>query len=201
MEKTCQQCNGAMNLPRSDAKFCSNACKMRHYRAEKRKRNAVPQVMRDCDQWIRWKAEKRGNGLSKAPRRVNGRGYASSTDSATWSDYDTAYESTHGDGLGFVLNGNGLAVIDLDDCLIDGAPTPAAQRVLDMFPSAWVEISPSGNGLHIWGNAPAQKGSGQKTTADGLKVEFYTQGRYMTVTGNVFRRGDLLERLSVDGFK
>jgi primase-polymerase (primpol)-like protein len=86
-----------------------------------------------------------------------------------------------GDGLGFVLNGDGIVCIDLDHCF-DGVPSVQAQAVLDLFPDTYVEVSPSGTGLHIWGFAPLLKG--RRFTLNGLSVEVYPSGRYMTVTGN-----------------
>lgn len=122
------------------------------------------------------------------PLTVAGRA-ASSTNPTTWTDHATAASSNVGRGLGFVLNGDGLAVLDLDQCLEDGVPTAAAQRLLDRFPDAWVEVSPSGDGLHVWGTAPAQPG--RRINRDGLNIEFYTQGRYLTITSDTYRAGHL----------
>ena len=131
---------------------------------------------------------------AKVPYRVDGSGRASTTDARTWSSYADAAASSFGDGLGVVLTGDGLAVLDLDDCLINGRPSEAAQNVLDTFPGAWVEISPSGCGLHVWGTAPAGPGRRLRLRS-GLKAEFYTQGRYMAVTGRTYRAGDLVTLL------
>ena len=120
---------------------------------------------------------------------------ASVIDPNTWTDHEAVKGSTIGAGMGFVLNGDGLACIDLDHCLIDGKPTEAAQRLLDRFPTAWVEVSPSGTGLHVWGSAKAQPG--RRTVIDGLNVEFYTRERYLTVTGDTYRAGGVTEQLSL----
>lgn len=111
---------------------------------------------------------------------------ASSTNPATWSTYREAKRSTVGDGLGFVLGG-GIACLDLDHCLIGGRATPAAQAVLDRVPGAYVEISPSGDGLHVWGRAPEQPGRRR------AGIEAYSVGRYITVTGEVFQPGGLAD--------
>lgn len=96
-----------------------------------------------------------------------------------------------GVGRGFVLTGDGVACLDLDHCLVDGVLSVVAARVLALNPAAYVEVSPSGDGLHVWGLAPAQRG--WRRTVDGQPVEFYTQGRYITVTGNVYQAGDLVD--------
>jgi primase-polymerase (primpol)-like protein len=91
-----------------------------------------------------------------------------------------------GDGLGFVLNGDGLVCVDLDDCVVDGVVSGAAQALIDSLPKTFVEFSPSGRGLHIWGFGVIA--AGRKFQRDGLKIEVYGDGRYLTVTGNVLVR-------------
>lgn len=135
----------------------------------------IPAPMRITDRWVRHDA-KRPITTSGAP--------ASSTNAVTWTSYDLARASRVGDGLGFAL-GAGFACIDIDHCLTDGVPDARAVRLLEVNPSAYVEISPSGTGLHIWGLAPEGPG---RTRAD---FEFYSVGRYITVTGNVYRKGGL----------
>jgi primase-polymerase (primpol)-like protein len=49
------------------------------------------------------------------------------------------------------------------------------------MPSTYVEVSPSGSGLHVWGFADLVQG---RRTGD---VEIYGAGRYITVTGRRFR--------------
>lgn len=121
----------------------------------------------------------------KRPVTPSGRS-ASSTNTATWAPYMVAKSSVVGDGLGFVL-GDGFACLDLDHCLVDGKPLPWAQVILDRVPGAYVEVSPSGSGLHVWGRAPELPGSRRDN------VECYSVGRYITVTGNVFRVGGLAD--------
>ncbi len=54
--------------------------------------------------------------------------------------------------------GDGFACIDLDHCLIDGAPNEAAAKFLEQYPGHHVEVSPSGDGLHIWGTDDERPG-------------------------------------------
>jgi primase-polymerase (primpol)-like protein len=115
--------------------------------------------------------------------------WCSVTDPSHWSTFADAVSSEVGDGVGFVLNGDGIVCLDLDDCVVDGVPTEAAQKFLNEFPGAYVEFSPSGRGLHVWGRGFMDRG--RRFTLDGLKVEAYPDGRYITVTGNVYRSGGL----------
>lgn len=123
------------------------------------------------DRWVRHKR--------KRPLTITGAS-ASSTYRATWSSYTDAKASTVGDGLGFVL-GDGLGCIDLDHCLTDGKPAAWAKEILRRCPNTYIEISMSGDGLHIFGLLP--EGAG-RVIRDERAIEFYSRGRYIAVTGN-----------------
>jgi primase-polymerase (primpol)-like protein len=130
----------------------------------------------------------------KVPLTTTGRA-ASSTNPGTWSTYSEAAASKAGVGVGFVLNGDGLACLDLDHCLVDGKPTPAARRFLYKLPRTYIEVSPSGEGLHVWGRAAVP--TGRRVVVDGLSVEVYGTGRYMTVTGKAFATAPLADLSAV----
>lgn len=136
----------------------------------------IPVELRQLPRWIRHR--------SKVPITITGNP-ASSTNPATWSSYQAAAKSQHGDGLGFVLNGDGLVCIDLDHCY-DGEPSAEAMELIDSLPATYIEVSPSGTGLHIWGYANLEKG--RRFTRNGLSVEIYPNGRYITVTGRAVSR-------------
>jgi hypothetical protein len=109
------------------------------------------------------------------------------TDPSTWSTHAAA--SATGAPLGFVL-GDGIGCIDLDGCLDEhGIPNEAARVLLAYYEGSYVEVSPSGRGLHIWGTAVPQRGF--KRMWRGQRIEFYSQGRYITVTENVYQDGIL----------
>jgi primase-polymerase (primpol)-like protein len=141
------------------------------------KARALPLELVTLDRWVRH-ADKRPLSVTGSP--------ASSTDARTWSSYAEALSSSVGDGLGFVLGG-GIACIDIDDCMVDGTPDSRAAALLRRFSSAYVEVSPSGRGLHIWGLAPERRGRRFDT------YEVYSAGRYVTITGNVYRHGTLVD--------
>lgn len=115
--------------------------------------------------------------------------YASSTDPTTWATYEEASKSGIGEGLGYAL-GEGIGCIDLDHCIVDGKLTPAAERFVVAYPQNYIEVSPSGDGLHIWGLAAETYGT--KQNIDGLSIETYSAGRYITITGNIWQHGTLL---------
>ena len=46
---------------------------------------------------------------------------------------------------------NDLACIDIDDCIPN---SPRLNKILQLAPDAWCDLSPSGNGVHVWGFLP-----------------------------------------------
>lgn len=177
------------------AKYCSNSCRQRAYRARRREERAavaaaeaitreaaeVPAELRARARWVRWTITRDGR---KLPLQARVNRAASSTDARTWTTYEDARDSKVGRGLGFVL-GEGIGCIDLDDCIdSEGALSPLAERVLRANPAAWIERSQSGRGLHVWGLM--DEGPGRRT-AD---IEVYSRGRYIAL-GETFRPGGL----------
>lgn len=175
MSGSCDRCGKPIDIAGvgRTPRFCSNACRQAAYRD---RRPRLPHALTDSARWVRH--------IAKRPVTVSG-APASSTDPQTWSTHADAVRSDIGDGLGFVL-GAGVACIDIDHCLLsDGSLNRVAVDLLCRFPGAYVEISPSGTGLHLWGTAPEQKGRKR----GGFEV--YSVGRYITVTGNAYRAGGL----------
>ncbi|MFE2019979.1 hypothetical protein ACFW9O_18280 [Streptomyces sp. NPDC059499] len=112
---------------------------------------------------------------------------ASSTDPRTWSSYTDASKSTAGTGLGFVLNGDGIVCLDLDHVVgPDGAVATWAEDIVRRAGRTYIEVSPSGQGLHIFGLADVRQGRRIRKSG-GYAVEVYGTGRFLTVTGDRFR--------------
>lgn len=166
----CSWCSSPISpLSRGDSRFCTPRCRVAAHRA------LPAQELRDLPRWLRW-------SKTKVPLTAAG-GPASSTNPATWCDYATAAASTAGVGVGFVLSPTDRIVcVDLDDCL-DGRGRPArwAADLLTDIPATYVEVSPSGDGLHVWGFADLAKA--RKSPG----IEVYGFGRYLTVTGRRWR--------------
>lgn len=116
------------------------------------------------------------------PVQTSGRA-ASSTDPQTWTDFKTVSSQ---DRIGYVLGGkvDGQLVVcvDLDHCFTaDGSLTAGATDLLEDFPATWCEVSPSGDGLHVWGLTD-ERPDRCVFTHKGQPVEVYVDGRYLTVT-------------------
>jgi hypothetical protein len=140
----------------------------------------MPSELKEIPRWVCWKGAK----VPFEPRkRVKP---AKVTEPASWGSFDqamTAYESGQFSGVGFVLIGDGIAGVDLDHCVTDGAVDPSALKLIEDIGCKYVELSPSGHGLHGFGLAADIKGT--KGVMHGINVELYTSGRYLTMTGHV----------------
>ena len=166
----CSWCSSSVSfLARGDSRFCSPRCRLAAHRA------LPARELREIPRWLRWSA-------TKVPLTADG-GAASSTNPATWCDYATAAASTAGVGVGFVLSPTDRIVcVDLDHCLDGrGRPTRWAADLLADIPATYVEVSPSGDGLHVWGFADVAKA--RKSPG----IEVYGSGRYLTVTARRWR--------------
>jgi len=117
----------------------------------------------------------------KRPIMTNGKP-ASPTDPLTWTTYAKARASTAGDGLGFMLDGDGIAGLDLNHCVTDGVLTPGALAILDLLPDTYAELSPSGRGVRLFCYAKVTKG--RRFIAHGVEMEICGTRRFLTVTGN-----------------
>jgi len=153
---------------------------------------SIPAELQVLPQWVVWRYVVREEGKKPTKEPLNPHtGYPAATDNPqSWGTFEQAchvaqYERV--DGIGFVLTLNDpYAFIDLDtyDETLTADDKDRHRRIFEAFPG-YAELSPSGNGLHL-----IVKGK----TIDGRKrsgIELYTSGRYMTMTGNVYRPGPI----------
>lgn len=136
----------------------------------------IPLELRQARRWVLWKS-------GKIPYQTNGEP-ASSTDPATWTTFDAAWNKYYEDvdevfaGIGCVVAAPYVA-IDLDKCRdpktgeVQEWATEAIQEL-----NSYTELSPSGRGFHIWVRGGLPPG-GNRTGS----VEMYAKERYFTITG------------------
>lgn len=179
--RRCEHCDTPLGARHAHhARFCSARCRTAAYRIRRRAADPVPAAMTRRAQWVRYTDRKAP--LTAGPGRTRP---ASSTDPATWTTYGNASRSTAGAGVGFVLTGDDqLVCIDLDHALVDGELLPWAREIVDRVPRTYIEVSPSGTGLHIWGRGVLERG--RKIRRGEAAIELYDRGRYITVTREPF---------------
>jgi hypothetical protein len=158
------------------------------YNGDLAKLPAALNALRKRPQWVIWKFTWHGKRWSKAPFRCDDpERHASSTDSSTWSRYkDAVVAAAHADGISFVLTPDDpFAAVDIDHVRdpVTGAIEGWAQRLLDQASRSYIEVSPSGTGLRIWGKADGEK-IHRQFNFDGCALELFRHThKILTVTG------------------
>lgn len=153
----------------------------------------IPKELKARPQWVVWKYETRP-GAKKPTKPLysahNGR-LAATDNPATWSNFDDAVKAIGNgfDGIGYVIAADDpYCFIDLDsyDDSLTKEDLETHNRIANTF-NSYSEISPSKGGLHL-----IVKGSipfGRRRNG----VEIYSSGRYMTMTGDVWRDAPILD--------
>jgi putative DNA primase/helicase len=155
---------------------------------------AVPPELRERDQWLLWREERRGGQLTKVPVDPKTGRRASTTDPATWGSWETALAGSGGAaGIGFVFTAaDPFFGVDLDGCRdrATGALAPWAAEWIARF-ATYAEVSPSGTGVKLFGQGALPPGAWHKKAVAGEAargekppaVEVYDRARFFTVTG------------------
>jgi putative DNA primase/helicase len=148
----------------------------------------IPVELADRPQWVCWCLEERDGKMTKVPYTPGTLRRASSTDLMTWKPFPealAAYKRSEPpyDGIGFVFSSADPFVgIDLDKCRDPqtGEIKPWAQKIIARVQAGYIEVSPSGTGVHIIVEGTVRGGGMRKG-----KVEMYPRERFFTITGEV----------------
>lgn len=176
----------------------------------------IPEELRKWPNWVVWRyGGKRPDGSRPKVPLSRDSDPISITDPHNWRTFEEAYgelrEAAEQSwwvprGLGLVITGTGLAVVDYDGVLDkNGELVPEVDVLADYINSdakaTYTEISPSGTGLHVWYASfpPAMNGRSSKLTLgkrkDGRRVGIEVYGssdkRYLTVTGRRYKDAPL----------
>jgi hypothetical protein len=158
----------------------------------------VPLEMRSSPNWVGWKLvqKEKQPKPTKEPRQPRSPQYgADSTNPEHWGTLEaamTAKIQTGLDGVGYVFTGTPHAGVDLDNAFdAGGALHPWAAEIVQTFKDcAFIEVSPSGTGLHLICNGTLLPDAWHKLRPvakdDPGVIEMYDTGRYFTVTGQPF---------------
>ncbi len=155
---------------------------------EKRLREHLPDKMKNNPNWVivrtRWNEEK--DKADKFLIDCHTGKFAKSDDPATWTDFESACKYARENGgvaLAYALDGKGgIACIDLDHCIENGAINDFANKVIDLSENSFTECSVSGNGVHIWGKT---NGMDLRAFSQDGDLEFYQKGHFITMTGDM----------------
>jgi putative DNA primase/helicase len=160
---------------------------------------AIPPAIKAVSAWVGWRFEliPERQQWTKIPVNLNrgsGKRHASSTDSDTWVSFPIAvakYRKWGCDGIGCCVT-PGWVFVDLDGVLDGGQLREecpwAADIVKKLEGRAYVEVSPSGDGLHLITRGTLPPGGSKKSFPKlGGKVgyELYDSGKYFAFTGHV----------------
>ena len=136
----------------------------------------VPEELKIYPQWVNWRSDEQKKKVPVNPRT---QGNAGVTFENTWAPFPVAVAvgDKFGLGIGFVLTERDpYTCIDLDKVISGRQLDPAARQILDLV-GGYVELSPSGAGLHIW--VKNREVINRRTKG----IEIYSSERWMTVTG------------------
>jgi putative DNA primase/helicase len=151
----------------------------------------IPEELTERPQWVLWRLEMRDGKPTKVPYTPGEDTLASSTDSLTWTTFDkalAAYQAGGYGGIGFVFSsGDPFVGVDLDYCRDpqSGEIAPWAQKAIARVQEGYIEISPSGTGIHIIVEGKMRAEKTQRKIPGGGKIEMYCQARFFTITGFV----------------
>ena len=160
----------------------------------------IPGKLKTTCSFCVWKFEKRNGQKTKMPYNPATGERAKINDLRTFSDFKNTlvtYAMGGYDGIGIAV-GNGIGAFDIDHCIReDGTLNDTADTVLSIFPTAYVEKSPSGKGLRGFFCVPEDYVYDKtvyyiNNRNKGLEV--YMPGatnRFVTVTGDVYRTGEI----------
>lgn len=150
----------------------------------------IPQYLKETASWCCWRLQIRDDKPTKVPYNpLTGKG-AKSNDRSTFARFGQAkmaLDMNGYDGLGIGIFDD-LCVIDLDHCIQDGAFSDLASEIVEAM-DTYAEISPSGDGVHLYFRASNLSYDKEKYYIKNPKngIEIYLAGatnRFITVTGN-----------------
>lgn len=158
----------------------------------------LPQRIKNEPRFCCYKyAERNGRNIKVPYDPITGR-RAKTDHRDNFRDYDTVLANVWKyDGIGFLV-GADISFLDLDNCFTEsGLLKPWAEDIANYFGGCYMEKSPSGNGLRIAFVGFKYDKKRYYINNQQLGLEVYISGssnRYVTLTGNVYRQGDVLEK-------
>ena len=155
----------------------------------------LPVVMKLQRRWVGWLLVEAPDGRRiKKPFNIHtGSVDGQEAARADWHEVDKAYRAGVISGYGYSLGERGsndnVIFIDLDNAVavddLEGGPIfsvkPWALEILERFEDCYIELSPSGTGIHIIVRGQVPHSLSRVKNHEG--VEIYDSGRYLAMTG------------------
>jgi primase-polymerase (primpol)-like protein len=139
------------------------------------------------NQFIVWKLVQGAKKPRKVPINIDTMAAHNAHDSAVWMNVTAAITAADllGDeySVGFVFTkADPFWFLDIDHCLEATVMNSIAKEMTENFSGCAIEVSQSDQGLHIFGtgNCPPH---GTRDKLNGM--EFYTEQRFVALTGNM----------------
>lgn len=146
----------------------------------------IPDELRSYPQFINWNNQEvpeRPGQVTKVPINAATGRKIDAHNPANWLTYDQV--AATGQPIAFVITeADPFFCCDLDGCIQEGVVASWALEILNRFPNAFVEISQSGTGLHIWGMSQLDNNHKRSWTHLGHKVELYDKMRFIALGFN-----------------
>lgn len=141
----------------------------------------TPNELKNVPQFINWENRPGPDGnLTKVPVDMRTGLPTDAHNPNAWLTFDQVCKA--GSRQAFVLTENDpFWCIDLDGCIVNGKYEAWINDVLVRFPGAFVEVSQSGTGVHIWGCGQPPVNHASVFKHLGHKVEFYSAKRFIAL--------------------
>src|SRR5262245_34622499 len=146
-------------------------------------------------QWCVWRWTQKPDGSWQKPpfMALEPERHANTNDPATWTDYATALatvQAKQADGITYILTSDDpLGAIDLDHCrcTITNSIDVWAQNYLQAAVNTYQEVTPSGEGVRIWGfteGNPLNRKFTLKIEGKDIAAELFRRtNKALTITG------------------
>ena len=164
-------------------------------KTERSLRENVPKEMLEQEKWVavRTRYDREKGKLNKFLLNCKTGKAAESDNPETWTDFESACKYARANGgvaLAYALDGKDkICCVDIDGCIDnDGNLSELSQDFLSKSGKTFAEYSVSGRGIHIWGKTD---GADIRTFSKDGDFEFYQKSHFITMTGNMCRKGGL----------